>query len=238
MSDRMIRVICGFLAVCTFCVCLSSFEALYAQTAFSEQDSLPTVVLDAGHGGEDGGCVGINGAIESRINLSVCLRIRDLCVFCGIPVTMIRETDCAVYQSGCKSIAEKKVSDIKERTRMVNETPNAVLVSIHENYFPQQKYHGAQVFYANTSGSQAFAESMQTMLRDGIDAQNKRLAKPSKSVYLLEHVSCPAILIECGFLSNPEEADLLLEPEYQKKLSAVICAGIGEFLNTKEHHEI
>ena len=235
MSVRSIRILCAAFGISTLLVCAYSFGQLRTASTFSEQPALPTLIIDAGHGGEDGGCVGVNGTNESAINLSISLRLRDLAVFCGIPVKMIRTTDTAVYQSGCKTISEKKVSDIRERTRMVNETPHSVLVSIHQNYFPQQKYHGAQVFFSKSSGSKAFAEGMQLALRNGIDPQNHRLAKPSQSVYLLDHVTCPAILIECGFLSNAEEAELLLTPSYQIRLSAVICAQSLNYLSQEEY---
>lgn len=234
MSDRMIRFFTVFLSVCTLFVCV--FSALQMKARFASSIIKPETVLyiDPGHGGEDGGCVGVNGAVESQINLSVALRLHDLAVFCGLPVKMIRQTDTAVYREGCKSIAEKKVSDIKARVEAVNAEPDTVLVSIHQNYFQQQKYHGAQVFFAPTARSAEFADSMQKALCTCLDTENHRVSKPSDHVYLMQHVQCPAILIECGFLSNQEEAERLLTSAYQKKLISVICAECYRFIISGE----
>ena len=197
------------------------------------------VVIDPGHGGEDGGCVGISGASEAAINLDISLRLRDLLALCGVKTSMIREKDVAVYSEGCGSISEKKVSDLKNRVKTVNETPNAVLVSIHQNFFEQSKYDGAQVFYADTEGSQAWAEQTQMLLRECLDTGNHRECKRSRSVYLMEHVKCPAILIECGFLSNPAEEKRLQESAYQQKIAAAICVSVCRFLTEEgERNEV
>lgn len=184
-------------------------------------ETAPVVIIDAGHGGEDGGAVSVSGVRESRLNLEISLRLNDFLHFLGIETRMIRSADVSVYTEG-ETIAQKKVSDIHNRVNYVEQTPNALLVSIHQNYFTQSQYRGAQVFYASTAGSSALAEAMQQSLSQQADPRNHRECKAAKDIYLMEHISCPAILIECGFLSNPEE-DLLLQEEcYQKKLAAVI----------------
>ena len=141
-----------FATVLYFCV----FAVVFYQ---SEQTAAllgsgTTVVLDAGHGGEDGGATGVSGTSEAALNLEISLRVRDLLRLCGVQVSMIRETDTAVYSDGCRTIAEKKVSDIKNRASTVNQTEQPLLLSIHQNFFTEGKYHGAQVFYAKTPGSQ------------------------------------------------------------------------------------
>ena len=198
-----------------------------------------TVILDAGHGGEDGGASTADGVLESGINLEIALRLRDLLAFAGVDTQMIRDTDTAVYSGDCRTISQKKVSDLKNRASMVNAVENGLLVSIHQNYFEQTKYCGAQVFFAKTDGSKALAERIHLSLRENVDAANHRQCKPSQSVYLMEHIECTGVLIECGFLSNYEEAKRLQTDAYQKKLTAAICGAITEYLSEREErHEI
>lgn len=216
-------------------VCFSAGGIRYALTVTAGTVEGETcIVIDPGHGGEDGGAVGINGVNESRLNLEISLRLRDLFSLLGVKSVMLRETDTALYTEDCATIREKKVSDIKQRVKLVNDTPNALLVSIHQNYFEQSKYDGAQVFYAKTDGSHDLAERTQDILRQTLDRSNRRQCKPSQTVYLMEHVRCTAILVECGFLSNPTEAELLCSEAYQKKLAAAICAGVYGYLTEEE----
>ena len=143
---------------------------------------------------------------------------------------MLRETDTALYTDGCSGIAEKKVSDLKNRVLRTNQAPNAVLLSVHQNFFTEAKYRGAQVFYAKTDGSRELAEAMQAALRTGVDPDNHRQAKPSQGVYLMEHVNGTAALVECGFLSNAAETALLQDEGYQQRLSAAVCGALTEWL--------
>ena len=228
------------LAAAVLYICTVSFFRYRAavQTAAWTREPV-RVVIDAGHGGEDGGAVTAQGVRESGINLAICLRLRDLLAFCGVRPVMIRQTDTMVYSGECRSISEKKVSDLKNRVKTVNETPNALLLSIHQNHFSQAEYHGAQVFYAKTEGSRAFAEQMQTCLRDCVEPENRRQCKLSQSVYLLENIHCTGILIECGFLSNPAEAERLVTEEYQKELTAAVCGATVRYLSTEgDNYEV
>ena len=175
-----------------------------------------------------------SGTSEAALNLDISLRLRDLLRLCGVRVSMIRETDTAVYSDGCRTISEKKVSDIKNRTETVNQTENALLLSVHQNFFTEGKYHGAQVFYAKTPGSQALAEQLQANLALGLEPGNRRQCKKSDGVYLMEHIGCTGVLVECGFLSNYEEEQRLLQPEYQKKLASVIAGTLTVSLS-EEH---
>lgn len=188
-----------------------------------------TVVIDPGHGGEDGGAASCTGVLESEINLDISLRLRNLLHFMGYETKMIRQTDTSVYTQG-KTISEKKVSDLKERVRMVNETANALLVSIHQNQFPEGKYSGAQVFYAPTEGSNALATQLQEQLVQCLNPGSRRTSKPAEGVYLMKHIRCTGVLVECGFLSNPEEERLLRTPEYQKKLCCVLATTLASYL--------
>ena len=168
-------------------------------TAIAEALPIPrnvTIVIDPGHGGEDGGATSCTGIQESQLNLEISLRLRDL----------------------------------KHRVEMVNETADALLLSIHQNQFSDGRYSGAQVFFAPTQGSQSLAEQTQALLISSLNPGSKRACKPAESVYLMQHIRCTGILVECGFLSNREEEAALRTPEYQKKLCCVIASAADQFL--------
>ncbi len=188
-------------------------------------------IIDAGHGGVDGGAVSCSGKSESMYNLEISLRLRDLMHFLGYRTKMIRTEDVSVYTSG-ETIAQKKMSDLKERVRICNETPGAILLSIHQNTFSDSRYTGAQVFYPATQGSEQFAKKMQEALVMNLNPGSNRKAKRAQGVYLLEHIRCPGVLIECGFLSNPQEEAYLRSEAYQKQLCCVIAAVAAGFSNT------
>lgn len=203
-----------------------------AVTVISESSPVPrkhTLIIDAGHGGIDGGATSCTGVLESNINLQISTRLNDLFHLLGYETRMIRNSDTSVYTQG-NTIASQKISDLKERVRIVNSTENAVLISVHQNTFSDQKYSGAQVFYAPTDGSQSFAESLQTAMVSAVNPGSRRKAKKANGVYLMEHIQCPGILVECGFLSNPEEEAMLRTKEYQQKLCCVIAATATGFL--------
>lgn len=199
-----------------------------------EDNTIPIFVIDAGHGGEDGGATDATGMKESEINLEIALRLRDLMTLLGAKTHMIREKDISVNTEGA-TIAARKVSDIRNRVRITEETPNSRLISIHQNHYPEEKYRGSQVFYSPTDGSRQWAEDLQRLLNTQIDPNNHRESKAAGEIYLLQHIHCPAILVECGFLSNREEAALLQEASYQKKIAAAIaCCAIKEPEETNE----
>lgn len=188
------------------------------------------IIIDAGHGGIDGGATSCTGKLESSFNLEIALRLDDLLHFLGHDTQMIRTTDTSVYTRG-ETIAQKKVSDLKERVRIVNEAENALLLSIHQNNFTDGKYSGAQVFYAETEGSEALAKQLQDAFVSTLNPGSKRKCKKSDGVYLMEHIDCTGVLIECGFLSNAQEEAKLQSAEYQKKLCCVIAATVSSFLS-------
>ncbi len=185
-----------------------------------------TVIIDAGHGGADGGAVSPSGLMESAVNLDIARRIELILAFFGTDVVMTRTGQSLDYSDKATTIRAKKVEDQKRRLNLVNSTPNAVLISIHQNNFPDDRPFGAQVLYAPTEGSKAFAEYVQQLLITVINPKNRRTAvKIPESIMLLNHIKCPAILVECGFLSNPEEERLLQTGSYKLKLASVIAAG-------------
>ena len=216
-----ICVFAGLLAASV--LCLSHPPAAWPVFRPAAEEG-PVLVLDAGHGGEDGGAVSLTGVPESGINLAITLRVDQLLGFCGAPPVVLREEDVSLHDQGADTLREKKASDLRNRVQAVEQVGDAVLLSVHQNTFTDKKYHGAQVFYAPTEGSQALAEAMQEALRAALDPGNGRQAKPiPDSVYLMGHVSCPAVLVECGFLSNPEEETLLRSADYQIRLAAVLA---------------
>lgn len=186
------------------------------------------IVIDAGHGGIDGGATSCTGVLESRINLEIALRLEALLQFLGMETKMMRTTDVSIYTTG-DSIAAQKVSDLKERVRIANETEGAILVSIHQNTFSDSRYGGAQVFYPPKGEGKHLAESLQASLIATLNPGSRRLAKQAAGVYLMEHIQCPGILVECGFLSNPEEEALLRSADYQQKLCCVIASCVSSF---------
>lgn len=213
-------VILGFLWLTGICS--------HGITVWSENQSLVRnccIVIDPGHGGEDGGAVSCTGRTESSINLEIALRLNDLIQLLGYDTKMIRKTDTAVYTHGT-TIAQKKVSDLKERVRIVESTPHAILISIHQNTFSDGRYSGAQVFYANSSGSQALAQALQENLVTALNPGSTRKCKPATGIYLMEQITHPGVLIECGFLSNYAEEAKLRSSDYQKKLCCVITATV------------
>ena len=189
-----------------------------------------TVIIDAGHGGVDGGATSCTGKLESAFNLEIALRLNDLMHLLGIHTEMIRTTDVSVYTQG-ETIAAQKVSDLKERVRMVNESENALLLSIHQNTFPDSRYGGAQVFYGPEGESAQLAEALQNAFRSTVNPGSSRRSKKADGVYLIEHIDTTGVLIECGFLSNAEEEAKLRSADYQKKLCCVIAATISNHLD-------
>jgi N-acetylmuramoyl-L-alanine amidase len=184
-----------------------------------------TLVIDPGHGGEDGGAVSASGVAESGINLAIALDLDQLMGFYGVRTVLTRQEDVSIHDPSAQTLREKKVSDLHNRADLVNETENATLISIHQNSAPSSQYHGTQVFYTDPLRSQALAQAVQTAVREDLDPTNTRTAQAIPStVYLMNHVSCRAILVECGFLSNPEEDRLLQQKAHQQKLAMILAA--------------
>ena len=217
-----------------FCtLLLLSMGGSKAITALSESASIDgrrCVVIDPGHGGVDGGATSCTGVLESNINLQISLRLNDLMHLIGIGTLLIRDTDRSIHTQG-NSIAQKKVSDLKQRISIVNSQEDALLISIHQNHFSDSRYFGPQVFYGREEGSGEFAKIMQHALTENLCPGSNRQAKSAKEVYLMQKSDCTALLIECGFISNPEEEAKLLDADYQKKLCCVITAVCGNYLH-------
>ena len=196
-------------------------KSVYAPVRLGEKK----LILDAGHGGEDGGAVSITGVPESGINLSITLKIDQLLGFYGISPTLLRETDVSLHDMEADTLRKKKVSDLHNRVAAIEGTENAVVLSIHQNTFSNASYHGAQTFYRPGAESEALAALVQDVIRQGADPENRRTpAKIPDSVYLMKHITCPAVLVECGFLSHPAEEEKLRSDSYQTQLAACITS--------------
>ena len=192
-------------------------------------DNRPTLVIDAGHGGVDGGATSVSGVLESNINLKIALKLSALVQLLGIKSVMIRESDCSIHTEG-ESIAAKKVSDLKNRVKIINRNETALFVSIHQNYFFDDRYNGAQVFYNNVIGSRELAESMQAKFIETVNQRSHRCAKAGSGIYLLKNSTCPGVLVECGFISNYEEDRLLNNSQYQNKICCIIATECSKYL--------
>lgn len=223
----------GFCFLVSMTVLISAHFGSRAVTAMVEGSSVERkvrIIVDPGHGGVDGGAISCSGISESTYNLQIALKLRDLLHFMGYETVMIRESDVSVYTTG-NTIAQKKISDLKERVRIVKDTQNPILLSIHQNYYPDSRYSGPQVFYPKTNGSKELAQQLQDELNESLTSGKRRQTKQASGIYLMEHISCTGVLIECGFLSNPEEEAKLRNDQYQRKVCSVIVCTLGQYLS-------
>lgn len=188
------------------------------------------IIIDPGHGGMDGGATSCTGKTESSYNLEISQRLNALLQLMGYQTYMVRTADTSVHTKG-ETIAQKKASDLKERVRIANETENSILLSIHQNHFSDSRYSGSQVFYAGTEGSKELAIQLQSAFQSALGQSPNRQVKKSDGIYLMEHIRCPGVLIECGFLSNTQEEAKLRDPAYQKKLCCVIASTVNQHLS-------
>ena len=196
-------------------------------------DEKITVVLDPGHGGRDGGAVGDDGTLEKGLNLSVALKLKAILESADIHVVMTRETD---IELASPDSPHKKADDLKARLELAEKQKNAIFVSIHMNKFPIEKYRGLQVYYSeNHAESLILAQTVQNRAQEALHNTEDRKVKPAgDSIYLMSHLKIPAILIECGFLSNTEERELLKSENYQKKLALCLSAAILEYISSTD----
>lgn len=220
---------CVLLLVCTYSFFLGFQNTLFRKemASSSEVKSEKSIIIDAGHGGEDGGAVSDGGILEKHINLSVCQSLNEIFSLFGYNTIMTRDADRLIYDSGCDTIRQKKVSDIRNRMALIEKTPDCVFLSIHQNHYESMMSCGTQVFYsANNPLSEKLAGSIQQTIVSDIQHDNARKIKKSgKEIYLLYHAQVPAVMVECGFLSNPSEALKLSDKDYQKTMAFEIFKG-------------
>lgn len=227
------------IAVATIAL-VSILFGLFFKISFGEYDteaaSAPEmlIILDAGHGGEDAGATGINGALEKDLNLSVVNILGEMLTEKGFAVVYTRSEDKLLYEEWENIKGIRKISDLKNRCKIAKSYPNALFVSIHMNTFGDGKYSGLQVYYSpENKESEMLAGAIQSSVKKELQPNNNRNIKQGDDIYILENIDNTAVLIECGFLSNEEEAKKLSQKEYQKMLSFSIICGIIEYMNTK-----
>ncbi len=210
-------------------------NARAVQTA-SQAMQIRTVIVDAGHGGIDGGTVAVDGTVEKEINLAIAKRLASLLGCFGVRTVMTRTSDDSIHDPTCTSVRAQKISDVRNRMCIMEQTENSAFVSIHQNHFTQSQYRGTQVFYSgNDTRSEMLARSIQSAVVSVIQPDNTReIKKSGTEIYLLYHAVRPAVMVECGFLSNPEETQLLKSEDYQTKMALAVAQGIMNFLDTTE----
>lgn len=218
-----VRLFCLFL-------CITILLSGCAVPAVSPHTDTATVLIDPGHGGFDGGTSSADGTTEKDINLFVSLFLRDMLHICGISVCLTRESDTSTASISDGSIHDRKISDMQNRLDMYEGA--AMVISIHQNYFSVPKYRGTQIFYSsNHTGSARIAEAMQRSVKTYLQPDNARQIKAATDgIYLLHHTTVPAVLVECGFLSNQEEAALLCTDEYRQQMAWALLLGYFSYI--------
>lgn len=231
-KKRITLILSGiFLSVFVFILTTGNAEE---QNKYISTVSLPasgkTIVIDAGHGVPDEGAQSSNGTTEAETNLKIALKLQNLLEQSGCTVIFTRSDENAIYDIDSKTLKQKKISDIKNRVKIGNESSADIFVSIHLNKIPQSQYDGWQTFYKEGSEDGArLAKTIQENLNKTIQKENNRIAKTIDKIYIIKHVEIPTTIVECGFLSNPDEEKLLLEDEYQNKLAWGIYNGIIDY---------
>ncbi len=226
-------LICGML--CASCVHREDRGEDSESESTEVQRVQTVVVIDAGHGGEDGGASGKDGTLEKDLNLSIALCLAEMLRGEGIQVRLTREDDTLLYDRNSDYEGQKKRQDMAKRLEITESYEDAVFVSIHMNSFPQAKYRGLQVYYSpNSPRSELLARGIQQGVRTNLQPENDRQIKPSGgNIYLLDKPKCPAVLVECGFLSNPEECALLNDEAYRQRLCTTLMGAISAFLRER-----
>ena len=228
MKLRNIYILILALILISLCiVMISSFSNIAVHTSAEPAVPLPTIIIDAGHGGEDGGAEA-GGILEKDINLAISNRVADLLRLSGYHVVEVRDSDISVYTEGASSLREKKKSDLQNRVAIFNSDSRNIVVSIHQNKFENPKYSGAQLFYSsNNENSRGLAESIRTAVVMLLQKDNTRELKPAgEDIYILDQAEVPAVIVECGFLSNEAERAKLIDSDYQSEMAFAIAMGI------------
>lgn len=220
---------CICLSILSFFISNSNTETIYTS---STPISGSVIIIDAGHGYPDNGATSSDGTSEASINLSIALKLQELLEASGCSTLLTRSDENGIYDTDKNSIKEKKTSDLKNRVNLINESNSNLLVSIHLNKFQDSKYSGWQTFYrSNDDFSKNLALSIQSNLNLSIQRENKREALSIENKYIIDKTSIPAVIVECGFLSNEEEVSLLKTEDYQEKISWGIYTGIMDYMN-------
>lgn len=229
--ERLIRTILLALMLVSVYFIIRGGARLTASRQIETEPVRPCVVIDAGHGGTDPGKVSVDGSLEKDINLEIAKKLQQFLVMEDVDVVLTRESDEGLYD---ENTSNKKVQDMKRRVQIIEEKKPALTVSIHQNSYHEEYVHGAQVFYyANSEKSKELAERIQQVMTLHLDKQNTRQAKANDSYYLLKKTSSPIVIVECGFLSNYEEAQKLSSELYQEKVAWAVHLAVLQYLNSQ-----
>ena len=234
--DTALAALTMCFGIGVICYAVSRIDTAVYVSGVPEQKSSGTViVLDAGHGGIDGGCSSADGVPEKGINLSIMLSLRDMLKIVGFDTVTTRDTDISIHDSGVQGIRAQKISDMENRLEIFNAYPDAVCISVHQNTYSDPQFRGAQMFYSETVPESArLASILQKDFHDSIQPYNDRETKLcGKELYLCYYCKNPAVMAECGFLSNPEEAAMLKDEDYRRQTAFTLFCGINEFLYTR-----
>ena len=235
-KPHLLTMVPIYLLLMALCVTISKVGSK-AWTAMVEGAPLEhrnCIVLDAGHGGVDGGALSCTGIPESQINLQITQRLNDLLNFLGYDTVMLRSTDTSLHSQG-STIAAQKISDLKQRVLLINQQSPTLLISIHQNTFSDKRYSGGQIFYCADEASKDLAQRLQSEFLRTLNPGSKRKPKQAKGIYIMEHIRCSGILVECGFLTNEAEEARLRTESYQKKISAVISTTVSTWCGNKDN---
>lgn len=232
-KKSIIAIITAFLIILSAMLYLTFMANFSAAEASSMPITQKTVIVDAGHGGDDGGAIGIDGTVEKDINLDIALKLEKILKFYGFNVIMTRTQDVMTCDNGLDSLRKRKISDIHNRFELMRKNPDAIFISVHQNKFEDSSQHGTQVFYSgNDERSKELAEAIQTSVTLTLQWKNDRVVKKSGSgIYLLYHAKIPAVLVECGFISNSDEVKKLKDESYRMKLAILIADGLLKYLS-------
>lgn len=232
-KKSIIAIITAFLIILSAMLYLTFMANFSAAEASSMPITQKTVIVDAGHGGDDGGAIGIDGTVEKDINLDIALKLEKILKFYGFNVIMTRTQDVMTCDDGIDSLRKRKISDIHNRFELMRKNPDAIFISVHQNKFEDSSQHGTQVFYSgNDERSKELAEAIQTSVTLTLQRKNDRVVKKSGSgIYLLYHAKIPAVLVECGFISNSDEVKKLKDESYRMKLAILIADGLLKYLS-------
>lgn len=230
MKNIFYNLTCSLIIVIIFINLCNSFRIIADK--IETKENIKTIIIDAGHGGEDGGTVSKDGTLEKDINLEIALHLKNLFEANDFKVIMTREEDTDLCDKSLTTVASRKKSDIIKRTETCNNSNAALVLSIHQNYFEETKYSGAQMFYGKSENSKELAEFLQEEIKNKLQPSNNREIKHGDSIYLLEHVNKPIVIVECGFLSNEEDLSNLKDKEYIKSLSFVIYMATNKYLDS------
>ena len=232
-KKSIIAIITAFLIILSAMLYLTFMANFSAAEASSMPITQKTVIVDAGHGGDDGGAIGIDGTVEKDINLDIALKLEKILKFYGFNVIMTRTQDVMTCDDGLDSLRKRKISDIHNRFELMRKNPDAIFISVHQNKFEDSSQHGTQVFYSgNDERSKELSEAIQTSVTLTLQRKNDRVVKKSGSgIYLLYHAKIPAVLVECGFISNSDEVKKLKDESYRMKLAILIADGLLKYLS-------